>query len=40
MMAGNAVQKAAAQMSAQPLDRSDVTSLKLVPSPKPLDGQW
>ena len=34
MMAGNAMQRAAAQTSAQPPIRIDFTSLNLVPSPK------
>src|SRR6266849_5326536 len=37
---GNAMQKAAAPSSAQPRNPSDLTSLKLVPSPKPGYEQW
>ena len=32
---GNTMQRAAAPKSAQPRNRSDVTNLNLVPSPKP-----
>ena len=37
---GNAMQRAAAPSSAQPRKSSDLTSLNLVPSPKPLTEQW
>ncbi len=37
---GNAMHRAAAPSSAQPRNSSDLTSLNLVPSPKPQSEQW
>ena len=39
-MPGKATDKAAAQSSAEPLNLSDLTSLKMDPSPAPKAGQW
>ena len=37
---GRAIDKAAAQSSAEPLDLSDLTSLKMDPFPAPQVEQW